>query len=88
MPSCKARSIRGHIRLVRPGFQKCCDFVSLPSGWRLVLLVSVVKMLGDVWRWALHEGPLVHKPSPSLRRRHLPGAAHGGGALQHAALPG
>lgn len=69
------------------GVSEVLDFVFLPSGWRLVLLVFLVKMLGDVWRWALHEDPLVHKPSASLRRGHLPGASHGGGALQHPALP-
>lgn len=60
---------------------------ALPSGWHVVLLVVLVKVLGDVWRWTLHEDTLVHKPSPRLRRGHLPGAAHGRGTLQHAALP-
>ena len=87
MSSHDARSIRGRIRLVTLGVQKSYAFVSLPSGWRVVLLVSLVKMLGDLWRWTLHEDPLMHKPGPSLRRRHLPGATYGGSSLQHAALP-
>lgn len=47
-----------------PGMQH----LALPSGWHVVLLVLLVHVLGDVWRGTLHEDPLMHKPSPRLRR--------------------
>lgn len=63
-----------------------CSILCLFSGWRLVLLVILVKVLSNMWRRALHENTLLHKPSTSLWRGHLPWPAHGGGALQHTAL--
>lgn len=63
-----------------------CDILCLFSGWRLVLLVILVKVLSNVWRRALHENPLLHKPSTSVWRRHLPWAAHRRSTLQHTAV--
>lgn len=62
------------------------SILCLFSGWRLVLLVILVEVLSNVWRRALHENPLLHKPSPSVWRRHLPWPAHWGSTLQHTAL--
>lgn len=59
---------------------------TLPSGWHVVLLVILVKMLSNLRGRTLHEDPLVYESSPSLWRRHLPGTAHGGGSLQHTDL--
>lgn len=59
---------------------------TLPSGWHVVLLVILVKMLSNLRWWTLHENPLVYESSPSLWRGHLPRTAHRGGTLQHTDL--
>lgn len=72
--------VTSHINLEQ--YDIFCPF----SGWRLVLLVILVKVLSNLWRRPLHENPLLYKPSTSLWRRHLPGTAHRGSTLQHTAL--
>lgn len=57
------------------------------SGRRLVVLVTLVQMLSDMWRRSLHAHPHLQQPPTSLRRRHLPGTAYRGGSVQHTALP-
>lgn len=63
-----------------------CSILCLFSGWRLVLLVIVVKVLSNLWRRALHENPLLHKPGPGVWRRYLPWPAHWRSPLQHTAM--
>lgn len=63
------------------------DILCLFSGWRLVLLVILVEVLSNLWRRALHENPLLHKPSTSIWRGHMPWIAHWRSTLQHTAMP-
>lgn len=72
--------VMSHIKL-----EQYC-ILCLPSGWRVVLLVILVKVLSHLWRRALHENPLLHKPSTSIWRRYLPWTAHWRSTLQHTAM--
>lgn len=72
--------VMSHIKL-----ERYC-VLCLPSGWRLVLLVILVKVLSHLWRRALHENPLLYKPSTSLWRRYLPWTAHWRSTLQYTAM--